>query len=643
MTLPVVVNQQQAPVGVSGNNWTWQELGVYRPTSGTLVVTLSNSGANGNVIADAVRLEPVSASGPAIMVQAGTGSATDPIVVPTLSGSVQTIVSFGTVAAGSVAQKTFTVFNGGGAALTLSGLTVSTGYTVVSGGFAGTTMVTVPSGGSATFVLQENTAAMGTLTGTVTFTTNDTVENPFSFPVTGTVSDVAPTATISNSGPVSPGSPVTVSLSNPYDPSSADTAAGFRYSFAFTEAALSKTYATTGTTPSTTYTLATAGTYTVWGRILDVNGLYTDYSTQVTVSALPMVIIEAGASNFQTTGKWTNWGTGSSAPQGYANDDEEAVADSSSTATATAAWTFNGLTVGATYQVYVTWPTNRNRATNVPYTITVGGSVTNVTPLVNQQISPSTSIGGSGPTGGAYSWYQIGAAAGYQITASSTTVVVGVSNAGANGYVEADAVMLVEIQPELAASGLGNNLHAAPLTVSEAMPLVHAAEARWAAVGANVAALGNIQVSVVNLPGLELGESSSVVDTIYLDTNAKDWGWFIDPTPGQNNEFPVQVAKTEDRATSGPAAGEMDLLTVIMHEMGHLLGCQDLNPQASPYDLMSADLAAGIRRLPQSVAAEQALAKDAVFAALAQPQSGTTAGEPAASEADAWWLWYGQE
>ena len=210
--------------------------------------------------------------------------------------------------------------------------------------------------------------------------------------------------------------------------------------------------------------------------------------------------------------------------------------------------------------------------------------------------------------------------------------------------------MLVQTQPELAAGGLGHNPNAAPLTASEAMPLVHEAELRWAAAGANVSALGSVQISVANLPGTELGESSAVVDTIFLDTNAQGWGWFIDPTPGLDSEFPVQVAKTEERATSGPAAGEMDLLTVIMHEMGHFLGHADLDPQASPYDLMSADLAAGIRRLPESAAAaavaqgssvqaqasgqggeatEQAQAKDAVFAALSQPQGGTTVSKAA--------------
>jgi hypothetical protein len=176
--------------------------------------------------------------------------------------------------------------------------------------------------------------------------------------------------------------------------------------------------------------------------------------------------------------------------------------------------------------------------------------------------------------------------------------------------------------------------------------------------------LGNVQIIVGNLPGAELGESSSLVDTIFLDSNAQGYGWFIDPTPGQDAEFPVQVAKTEERATSGPAAGEMDLLTVMMHEMGHFLGHEDLDPQAFPYDLMSADLAVGVRRLPGSAvaaaaaqgssaqtqaggqggaAAQQAQAKDAVFAALVQPQGGTTADKTAGGGSNAWWLLYGEE
>jgi hypothetical protein len=47
---------------------------------------------------------------------------------------------------------------------------------------------------------------------------------------------------------------------------------------------------------------------------------------------------------------------------------------------------------------------------------------------------------------------------------------------------------------------------------------------------------------------------------------------------------------------TGPAAGKMDLLTVLEHELGHELGLPDLDPAAHPADLMAATLATGARR-----------------------------------------------
>ena len=90
-------------------------------------------------------------------------------------------------------------------------------------------------------------------------------------------------------------------------------------------------------------------------------------------------------------------------------------------------------------------------AFQLPYSITDGGSVTSIS--VNQKIAPNTSIAGSGPTGGAWSRQQLvsGSITSYQV-AQGGSLSVGISNGGADGYVIADAVMLVRQSSTSAAS-----------------------------------------------------------------------------------------------------------------------------------------------------------------------------------------------
>ncbi len=52
-----------------------------------------------------------------------------------------------------------------------------------------------------------------------------------SYTTTVHVSNVAPTADLANDGPVDEGSAATISFSNQFDPSSADTTAGFHYEY----------------------------------------------------------------------------------------------------------------------------------------------------------------------------------------------------------------------------------------------------------------------------------------------------------------------------------------------------------------------------------------------------------------------------
>ena len=62
-----------------------------------------------------------------------------------------------------------------------------------------------------------------------------------------------------------------------HDPSSADTAAGFHYSFATSLAGLATTYAGAVDGPSQSFTFDDNGTPTVYGRIFDKDGGFTDY------------------------------------------------------------------------------------------------------------------------------------------------------------------------------------------------------------------------------------------------------------------------------------------------------------------------------------------------------------------------------
>jgi len=118
------------------------------------------------------------------------------------------------------------------------------------------------------------------------------------------------------------------------------------------------------------------------------------------------------------------------------------------------------------------------------------------------------------------------------------------------------------------------------LTAVEATPLLTEAVARWQAAGADVSGLTSIDVRVADLGGTTLGMASG--NTIWLDVNAAGWGWFVDPTPQDNTEFTTPGNQGEQN--------RMDLLTVLEHEVGHLLGFEH---DAS--GVMTETLAAGTR------------------------------------------------
>jgi hypothetical protein len=156
--------------------------------------------------------------------------------------------------------------------------------------------------------------------------------------------------------------------------------------------------------------------------------------------------------------------------------------------------------------------------------------------------------------------------------------------------------------PQLAAfapTALSSSVPA--LTLAELAPIVVEAEGLWVAAGASPAALA-ADVEIADLSNGSAGQAPVIGytnGTVLIDAHAGGFGWFIDPTPADNNEFRFTGSATDLWATPGsPAYGRMDLLTVVTHELGHVLGLPDLPGPESTHDIMAQVLSLGERRLP---------------------------------------------
>ena len=128
-----------------------------------------------------------------------------------------------------------------------------------------------------TFTLSHVYADNGTYA--VTVTVDDGHGGTDTKTVDATIANVAPTASLSNNGPVDEGSPVTISFSNQHDASSLDTQAGFSYRYACDGQNLGQP------TPNASVdcTFDDASIHTVLARIEDKDGSSTDYTTDVEV------------------------------------------------------------------------------------------------------------------------------------------------------------------------------------------------------------------------------------------------------------------------------------------------------------------------------------------------------------------------
>ena len=260
----------------------------------------------------------------------------------------------------------------------------------------------------------------------------------------------------------------------------------------------------------------------------------------------------------------------------------------SGTGVNTVEWEFTDLTPGV-YNVFATWYGGSNRATDAPFTADGGAVVQSVD--VSQQVAPDDYTTPDGTH-----WEQL-FSGGVTVSANGTLVVE--LSDDANSYVVADAIMVQYVSPLLAADSASPSTASVvdTLQVADLQPVLAVAKDLWLATGlteAEAARLDAVNVEIAALPGDVLGWTTIDGASVWIDDDGAGWGWYED----------VQITIT-DTVTS-LAKDEMDLLTVLAHELGHVIG------RDHGAGLMESHLEAGVRKLPDST--PQAV--DALFAQL---------------------------
>jgi hypothetical protein len=163
--------------------------------------------------------------------------------------------------------------------------------------------------------------------------------------------------------------------------------------------------------------------------------------------------------------------------------------------------------------------------------------------------------------------------------------VVTLTDAGINNWIIADGIRLERIGSPLLADSpaIQSDQRTTPLSGEDVQSSFAQAISYWTSVDPQLAiGLQDVHVAVKDLPDSILGVGFEKSQTIWLDEDAAGYGWSLSPALG------VDPATTSTR---------LDLLTVITHELGHVLGLPDLDASTRRNSVMTGTLPLGVGRI----------------------------------------------